>query len=152
MRNKIIPVVALILFSISSAYAAKPQSVMIHTNIIFGEEFTGNFTATPPLCSSGVFITTQSIFNPSQFHGHGFMAEKQFVCDDDTGTFNVQFHPLSQGSNDPEFILTGPWSVVNGGIGAYVKLTGHGDFGVVIDFDQDPWIGEETFVGSVQFK
>jgi hypothetical protein len=32
------------------------------------------------------------------------------------------------------------------------KLSGHGDFAVIIDFSTDPWTGDETFVGFVQLK
>lgn len=151
MFKKILLVVFLVFTAVGTAYAGQPQPIMIHSNIVLEPVATGTFTATAPLCASGIFTTTKFIFNPSQLHGHGFTGVKEFACDDGSGTFNIKFHPLSQGFNDPVFILTGPWSVVPGATGDYVKLTGHGDFGVVIDFDQEPWIGEETYVGSVQF-
>jgi hypothetical protein len=151
MSKRSLLVVLLAFVAVSTAHAGERQTVTIHTDAIFLPVVVGTFTATPPLCASGTFTTTQFIFNPSQLHGHGFMAEKLLTCNDGSGTFSIQFHPLAQGFNDPEFLLTGPWSIVNGGTGKYAKLTGHGDFGVVIDFDQDPWIGKETFVGSVQF-
>jgi len=152
MFKKILLVVLLAFMAVGTTHAGKPQVVMIHSHVVFSPVVVGTFTATPPLCASGTFTSTQFISNPSQLHGHGFMAEKLLKCSDGSGTFNIQFHPLAQGFNDPEFLLTGPWSVVNGGTGKYVKLTGHGDFGVVIDFDQDPWIGDETYVGSVQLE
>jgi len=151
LHRTFLPFVCSCLFS-TSVVAEMPQSVMIHTQIVFNSPADGIFTATEPLCPSGEFITVQYIFNPSQLHGHGFMVEALYTCDDGSGTFNIQYHPVSQGWLDPEFLLTGPWAVVKGGTGKFTRLTGSGDFGVVIDFDQEPWTGEETFVGTVQLK
>lgn len=139
------------------AQADEPQAVIIQTTIAFVPLAEGTFTATAPLCTSGTVRTVRAVFNPSLLRGHGFTGRAEFTCDDNSGTFIIQLHPqagsnYAGGTREPEFTLTGPWSIVIGGTGRYAKLTGHGDFGVVIDFEQDPWTGEESYVGFVQLK
>lgn len=142
---------------VAAVQADAPQPVMIQTEVIFAPLAEGTFTATAPLCAGGTFRTVRTVVNPSLFQGHGFTALAEFTCNDNSGTFIVQLHPQSGsnyagGTRDPVFTLSGPWSIVNGGTDRYAKLTGHGDFGVVIDFEKDPWTGEESFVGFVQLK
>ena len=106
----------------------------------------GTFTATAPLCESGLVRMIRRVLNPSV--AHGWTIQEEFTCDDNNGTFVLQFH--ARVTADPAFTYAGPWSIVEGGTGKYAKSTGHGDFGVVIDREQDPFRGEESFVGFVQ--
>jgi hypothetical protein len=133
-----------------TAQADAPQAVIIRTNITFAEPAFGTFTATLPLCASGTAIGRFVATNPSV--AHGWTVAWEYTSDDNTGTFQLQYHP--QFHADPDFLLTGPWSVVGPSTGRYAKLSGHGDFGVVIVFDENgiPQTGEETFVGFVQLK
>lgn len=140
--------------------ADAPQPVIIQTNVIFpttgqGATSEGTFTATAPLCTSGTLRSLRLVSNPSR--AHGWTVDSEFACDDNSGTFRIQLHPqaganYAGGTRDPVFNVAGPWSLVDGGTGRYAKLTGHGDFGIVIDFSADPVTGEETFVGFVQLK
>ena len=134
--------------TVVTAQADAPQPVIIVTQVDFTAD-TGTFTATAPLCPTGIVRPTDlhGVFNPS---GH-FLGHWEFVCDDNSGTFITQDHPHFPG-RDPAFTLSGPWSVVGkSGTGDYVRLSGHGDWGVVIVFDENgvPLTGEETRVGFV---
>jgi hypothetical protein len=136
-----------------SAHAAPPQPVIIQTNIVFVEGATDTFTASAPLCTSGTVLGLRVLTNPSA--AHGWTVTSEYTCDDNSGTFVIQYHPqaganYAGGTRDPDFTVAGPWSVVKGGTGRYATLTGHGDFGVVIDFEQTPMTGVETFVGFIQ--
>ena len=151
---------ALLGFSaVAAVQADAPQPVIIHTNIFFsaigqGATGEGTFTATAPLCTSGTQRSLRLVSNPAP--AHGWTVDWEYTCDDNSGSFRIQFHPQA-GANyartlEPVFTVAGPWSIVNGGTGRYAKLTGHGDFGIVIDFSTNPVTGEETFVGFVQLK
>lgn len=140
-------VIGLLLSSLVAFSAgAAPQPVVIQTQVTFVPLAEGTFTASAPLCSSGTFRAIHLVSNPSV--AHGWMARHEYTCDDNSGSFVLQLHPHA--TTDPAFTVAGPWSVL-AGTGRYAKLSGHGDFGVVIDFNQDPWTGEESFVGFVQF-
>lgn len=157
MFQKIVLSLLLALVTVGAAQADKPQPVVIETVLAFIPLAEGTFTATAPLCSSGTFRTVRLVANPSLLQGHGYTARAEYTCGDNSGTFVIQLHPqagsnYAGGTRDPVFTVAGPWSIVNGGTGRYAKLTGHGDFGVVIDFEQDPWTGAESFVGFVQLK
>jgi hypothetical protein len=135
--------------------ADAPTPVVIETDIVFSEIGVGTFTATAPLCTSGTNRSLREVANPSV--AHGYTVEWEYTCDDNSGTFRIQYHPqaganYAGGTREPVFVVAGPWSIVNGGTGRYAKLTGHGDFGVVIDFSTEPWTGQESFVGLVQLK
>ena len=111
----------------------------------------GTFTATSPLCSTGIVRSTDfAKFNPAV----RYTVRAEFVCDDNSGTFILQFHPQFGPGTDPTFTASGPWSIPgNGNTGAYVGLSGHGHFGVVVVFENGiPQTGEETFVGFVQLN
>ena len=147
--------VLLCLSPIAIARADAPQPVIMKTQVTFSPQAEGTFMATSPLCATGTFRTLRFVSNPSLLRGHGFTAEAEYLCDDNSGTFIIQFHPQSGanyagGTRDPDFTVAGPWSFVPGGTGRYAKISGHGDFGVVIDFEQDPWTGEESFTGFVK--
>lgn len=143
------------LSAIATVQADAPRPVVIETQVVFAPLAEGTFTATAPLCTSGTFRTLEVVLNPSLLYGHGFTAKAEYVCDDNSGTFIIQLHPqsganLAGGTREPVFTVAGPWSFVPGGTGRYAKISGHGDFGVVIDLEQDPWTGEESFTGFVQ--
>jgi hypothetical protein len=143
--------------AITSVQADAPRPIIIRTQVVFAPLAEGTFEATAPLCASGTFRTLRAILNPSLLQGHGFTAIAEYACDDNSGTFIIQVHPQSGanyagGTRDPEFTVAGPWSFVPGGSGRYAKISGHGDFGVVIDLEQDPWTGEESFTGFVRLN
>ena len=151
---------ALVCLSVTATVRADaPQPVIIQTNIFFhtigqGATGEGTFTATAPLCTSGTQRSLRLVGNPSR--AHGWTTDWEYTCDDNSGTFRIQYHPQA-GANyartqEPEFTVAGPWSIVDGGTGRYAKLTGHGDYGIVIDFSTDPVTAEETFVGFVQLN
>jgi hypothetical protein len=154
MSKKITLGALLVLMTVFTAQADAPQPVVIQTQVVFLPLPEGTFTASAPLCASGTFRAVSLVSNPSV--AHGWTARHEYTCDDNSGTFIIQFHPQA-GKNyaqnpQPEFTVAGPWQIVEGGTGRYTKLTGHGDLGVVIDFSTEPWTGEETFVGFVQLK
>ena len=141
------------LTAVGAAQADVPQPVIIQTNIVFFTTGHDTFTATAPLCTSGTIQSLRILMNPSA--AHAWTVESEYTCDDNSGTFRIQYHPqaganYAGGTREPLFTVAGPWSIVNGGTGQYAKLTGHGDFGVVVDKSTDPWTGEESFVGFVQ--
>ena len=155
MRKELLGI-ALSVTMVAAVHADSLQPVMIQTLVVFSPFAEGTFTATSPLCESGTFTTLRVISNPSLLQGHGFTANAEYVCDDNSGTFEIQLHPqaganYAGGTRDPEFTVAGPWSVV-GGTGRYARLSGHGDFGTVIDFDKDPWTGVESFVGFAKLR
>jgi hypothetical protein len=134
----------------AAAHAGAPQGLIIEAQISFTGEGGGTFTATSPLCSTGIVRTTNfAVFNPAV----RYTVREEFVCDDNSGSFFLHYHP--QGRPDPTFTVSGPWSIPGGvNTGAYVGLSGHGDFGVVVTFDENgvPQTGTETFVGFVQLN
>ena len=141
------------------ALADAPQPVIIQTHTIFpttgtGATSEGTFTATAPLCISGTHRSLRLVANPSR--AHGWTVDAEYTCDDNSGTFLIQYHPqvganYAGGTRDMEFMLTGPWSILKG-TGRYANVTGQGALGVVIDFSASPVTGVEKFVGFVQLK
>jgi hypothetical protein len=142
------------LLTLVTAHADAPQPVVIQTQVVFLPLPEGTFTASAPLCASGTFRALSLVSNPSV--AHGWTARHEYTCDDNSGTFVLQFHPqatkIYAQNPQPEFTVAGPWQIVKGGTGRYTKLTGHGDLGVVIDFSTEPWTGEESFVGFMQLN
>lgn len=130
--------------------AEVPQAVTIMTQVVFNAEGGGNgtFVATGPICSTGTVFFEDQVFaiGPAAFNVNGL---SEFVCDDNSGTFILRVHPQASGRPKDGFALNGPWSVWGKGTGNYASLSGHGEFGVVFDFDADPLKGEETYVGFV---
>ena len=149
MSTKIALGTLLVLVPVVTAHADAPQGVIIQTQISFTGD-GGTFTATSPLCSTGIVRGGDlAVFNPAA----RYTVRQEFICDDNSGTFIIQYH--IQFGRDPTFTFSGPWSVPgDGNTGAYVGLSGHGDFGVVVAFDQNgvPQTGVETFVGFVQLN
>lgn len=80
-------------------------------------------------------------------------ARQLFVCDDNSGTFVIRLLPQANGRPKDGFTSNGPWAISgNTGTGAYTKLSGHGEIGVVVDFSADPLTGVETYIGFVTLK
>ena len=128
------------------AHAGAPQPVTITTQVVFNPYTEGTFTATGPVCATGVleFISEKL----TSGNAYNIVTLVRFHCDDNSGSFVLQYHPQVNGRPKEGFHLDGPWSVWgNGGTGAYVNLTGSGWFGVVLDFSADPVAGVEPFVG-----
>jgi hypothetical protein len=144
---------------VAPALADVPQPVVIQSQTVFpttgtGATSEGTFTATAPLCTSGTHQSLRLVANPSR--SHGWTVDAEYTCDDNSGTFLIQYHPqagsnYAGGTPNSDFTLTGPWSILRG-TGRYATLTGHGDFGVVINFSTTPVTAVETFVGFVQLK
>ncbi len=103
------------------------------------------FVATGPICLSGTVSLVSEVIAPA----FNVNALQQFVCDDNSGSFILRLHPQANGRPKEGFTLNGPWSVWGKGTGDYESLSGHGEFGVVLDFNSDPLEGEETYVGFV---
>ena len=132
--------------------ADAPQAVTIVTNITFDPDLYGTFEATGPICSTGTLsgVDEHLAEGPAAFNVN---ATTLFVCDDNSGTFVIRLHPQGNARPKDGFTLNGPWDISgNTGTGAYAKLSGHGEFGVVLDFSADPLTGVETFVGFVTLK
>jgi hypothetical protein len=138
-----------VLMAIGAAHAAVPQAIIIKTHIAFLPLGEGTFTATAPLCASGTFRATDSGFFITN-RPHQYTGRAEYTCDDNSGTFIIQLHP--QFHADPVFTVNGPWSIWGKGTGRYAGLSGHGDFGAIIDVSHDPLIGEETFIGFVELN
>ncbi|HET6565886.1 MAG TPA: hypothetical protein VFG52_10775 [Xanthomonadales bacterium] len=128
--------------------ADAPQAVTISTQVVFDPHISGTFVATGPICPSGTlhFVDEHIAIGPAAFNVN---ATTEFVCDDNTGTFVLRLHPQANGRPKDGFDLNGPWSVWGKGTGDYENLSGQGAFGAVFDFDSDPLVGEETYVGFV---
>jgi hypothetical protein len=136
-------------FAATASLADAPQAVTITTQLEFFPESTiGVFQASGPICETGTVIALSEKFGegPAAFNVN---AVQLFTCDDNSGTFMIRLHP--QGNKRPKegFTLNGPWSIWAKGTGAYASLSGHGEFGVVVNFDNDPVTGEETYVGFI---
>jgi hypothetical protein len=132
--------------------AAPPQATTITTDISFDFPSQGTFTATGPICSSGTFVDEfiAGGGSPDPTGSYAVIVRKHLTCDDDSGTFTIQFHPQSNPGNPSTFVESGPWAVVgNSGTGAYATLSGHGVFGLVVN-GTIPETGTETFTGFMQ--
>ena len=133
------------------ALADTPQAVTISTTITFPDFDSlgfGTFTATGPICSSGTLRGVREALGigPAAFNVNSLT---EFVCDDNSGSFVIHVHPQANPRPKDGFDLDGPWSIWGKGTGDYATMSGHGDFGVVIDFSADPLTGQETYVGFV---
>lgn len=128
-----------------SLLADAPQAVTITTQVVFNPGTSGTFVATGPICSSGTVSLVSEVIAPA----FNVNALQQFVCDDNSGSFILRLHPQANGRPKDGFTLNGPWSVWGKGTGNYESLSGHGEFGVVLDFNSNPLEGEETYVGFV---
>jgi hypothetical protein len=136
--------------------ADTPQAVTIVTQLTFYPDTTiGTFEATGPICASGT-VTTVNLVDvhigegPAAFNVN---ARALFVCDDNSGSFVIRLHPQGNARPKDGFTFNGPWAIVgNTATGAYKTLSGHGEFGVVVDFSVEPLTGSETYVGFVTLK
>jgi len=130
------------------ALAGPPQPVTIVTQVVFDPSTYGTFTATGPICPTGIVELVDEYYGigPAAFNVN---ATHRFTCDDNSGSFVIRLHP--QGNSRPRegFDLDGPFSVVGRGTGAYENLSGSGWFGVVFNPDSDPLSATETYVGFV---
>ena len=129
-------------------FADAPQAVTITTQITFNPDSAGTFVATGPICSTGTFSLVTEIIavGPQAFNVN---AVNRYVCDDNSGTFSIRMHPQANARPKGGFHLNGPWSVWGKGTGAYARLAGHGEFGVVFNLGSDPLTGQETYIGFV---
>ena len=128
--------------------ADAPLAVTIATHVEFNPDVYGTFVATGPICPTGTvnFVDDVVGSGPAAFNVNGTV---RFICDDNSGSFVLRVHPQAASRSKDGFDLAGPWSVWGKGTGAYEGLAGHGDFGVVFDFNNNPLTGEETYVGFV---
>jgi hypothetical protein len=135
------------------ALAGTPQAVTISTTITFPEFDSlgfGTFTATGPICTSGTFSGVREALGvgPAAFNVNSLT---EFVCDDNSGSFVIHLHPQANARPKGGFDLDGPWATWGKGTGDYASMSGHGEFGVVLDWSADPLTGQETYVGFVTF-
>lgn len=128
------------------ALAEAPQAVTITTQVVFNPSISGTFTASGPVCASGVIeLVSEKVTSGNAFN---INTQTRFVCDDNSGSFVLRYHPQVVGRDSEGFDLDGPWSVSPGlGTGTYENLRGSGWFGVVLDWTTDPLEAVETFVG-----
>jgi hypothetical protein len=128
------------------ASAEPPRAVTITTQVVFNPTISGTFTASGPVCASGIIeLVSEKITSGNAFNVN---TQARFVCDDNSGSFVLRYHPQVVGRDSDGFDLDGPWSVTTGlGTGAYQTLSGSGWFGVVLDWTTDPLEAVETFVG-----
>jgi hypothetical protein len=135
-------------FAATASLADAPQAVTITTQVIFNPDASGTFVATGPICSTGTFTTVRAVFG-----GPNVNALARFECDDNSGSFTLRVHPQFNARPKDGFDGNGPWSVWGKeGTGAYRSLSGHGEFGVVVDENTDPLEAIETYVGFVKLK
>ncbi|MBM4219451.1 MAG: hypothetical protein FJ171_07390 [Gammaproteobacteria bacterium] len=134
----------------TASLADVPQAVTITTQVVFNPDANGTFVATGPICSTGTLSTVRAVIGP----GPNVNALASFTCDDNSGSFILRLHPqFNARPKEDGFDANGPWSVWGkGGTGKFKGLTGHGDFGVVVDEHEDPLAATETYVGFVTLK
>lgn len=108
----------------ASADNPEPFTITEHVNLNGGEN---TFTATGPLCSSGVFEDTVRVVaaDKGSSDRQVLLINSVYVCDDGTGTFSALKHVVITFGTDGTFTNTGPITL-QGGTGDYVGLTGHG--------------------------
>ncbi len=96
------------------ALAGPPQPVTIVTQVVFDPSTYGTFTATGPICPTGIVELVDEYYGigPTAFDVN---ATHRFTCDDNSGSFVIRLHP--QGNSRPRegFDLDGPFSVVGRG-------------------------------------
>jgi hypothetical protein len=130
------------------AFAGPPQAITIVSHVTYDPGVTGTFTATGPICPSGLISEVSAVLaeGPTVIIVNEVA---RFDCDDNSGSFMIRLSAQDNGRRTEGFTHEGPWSVWGKGTGAYKRMSGHGDFGVVVNFDTDPLTGEETYVGFV---
>lgn len=150
---KALVIVVVASFAATPVLADAPQAVTIVTQLTFYPDTTvGTFEANGPVCSSGtVTLVDQHIAEgPAAFNVN---VRQLFVCDDNSGSFVIRLHPQGNARPKDGFTFNGPWAISgNTGTGEYLKLSGSGEMGVVIDFSAEPATGVETYVGFVTLK
>ena len=132
----------------TTSMADAPQAVTITTQVVFNPTTIGTFVASGPICSTGTVSLVNEVLAIGGF-AFNVNATQEFVCDDNSGSFRLRLHP--QGNSRPKdgFHLNGPWSVWGKGTGAYRRMAGYGEFGVVFVNGTDPLEATETYVGFV---
>lgn len=134
-------------FAATASFADAPQAVTITTQVVFNPDTDGTFVATGPICSTGT-VSLVKIVIPEK--SPNVNAVHRFTCDDNSGSFNIRLHPqFNARPKENGFDANGPWSVWGKGTGDYSRLSGYGDFGVVVDEESDPLEATETYVGFV---
>ena len=133
------------------ALAGAPQAVTISTTVTFPDFDSmgfGTFSATGPICTTGTFRGVREALGigPAAFNVNSLT---EFVCDDNSGTFVIRVHPQANARPKGGFDLNGPWAIWGKGTGDYAGMSGHGEFGVILDWSADPLTGQETYVGFV---
>src|SRR5919198_6332121 len=117
---------ALAVMVVTSAQAAGPVPFTITENIN-GTTGERTFTATGPLCPSGMFEDSVNVFAGSHTGASGMLnllITSVYTCDDNSGTFTLLKHVFIT-FNEDGFTNTGPVQIL-GGTGAYADLVGHG--------------------------
>jgi len=135
----------------AASLADAPQAVVITTQVVFNPDTSGTFVATGPICSTGTVSLVSDAFGegPAAFNVN---AVQRFTCDDNSGSFDIRLHPQFNSRPKDGFDANGPWSVWGKGTGAYRRLGGHGEIGVVLDENSNPLKGTETYVGFVTLQ
>lgn len=132
----------------TSSLAGAPQAVTITSQIVFNPTSIGTFVATGPICSTGTVSLVNEVIADGGF-AFNVNATQEFVCDDNSGTFRLRLHPQNNARPKGDFHFNGPWSVWGKGTGAYSRMAGHGEFGVIFVNGSDPLEATETYVGFV---
>lgn len=137
----------------STAWAGPPAPFVMTTEIAFPEG-SGTFWVQEPdwVCPTGSFENISELVNPPVAGAFTVTAVVEYTCEDGSGVFYIQAHPQGNPGNAGDgFAVSGPWSILPGGTGAYKKLRGHGEMGFTFT-TFDPVTGEETFAGLVTRK
>jgi hypothetical protein len=146
MPRLVLLVAGLVGLALPAAAGATPPTPMTITVLadFSGPIPQGTFTATPPLCSSGTFLT-EPVAGGGGAVATAFTGLQHFSCDDASGTFTIEFHPQV---HPPDFTDQGPWAAL-GGTAAYEDLHGSGDF-TLLGFIS-PTTAVAAFTGEVHF-
>ena len=139
---------ALLGFTAPAAQAAPPEPFTITEALDFGAGvFT--FTATDPLCPSGIFEDEVHAFgginspNPKA----NFQIRTVYICDNGD-TFFAQKHVFATFNDDESSTSTGPITL-KGGTGAFTGLSGHGVNNGAVDPEG---IGEGNISGVLKLR
>lgn len=138
-----------------AAWASPPTPFVMTTDIVFPPG-SGVFVVHEPawICPTGTFENLSELDSPPQAGAFVVTGVVRYTCDDGSGTFVIQLHPQwNYGTQGGGFTLSGPWSVLPGGTGAYRKLRGHGTLGfdvTGVDEETGEVFGVESFAGHVQ--
>jgi len=120
--------VFLLVFSVSSAFAAAPLALHIEVDEVFTQD-SETFTASGQAVESGLVCGTGAV-SESSFVGRGrhganvliLFVTKHFTCGDDSGSFDIKMVVLLDNTTS---YTTASWHVA-GGTGDYEKLVGSG--------------------------